>query len=267
MKKKLLMAFLALATVVGGAPVTPYAAQLKVVQVYPGEGYRMISGEDDECVQQILDQLNDILNNAKSGCQNISDYIPEIPQPEIPQPEEPQQETPQPQPTETPQPTATPKPQPTATPKPQPTATPKPEPTETHKPGTGETVNPDLSIAEQITKLVNAERAKEGLPAVELNADITAAANVRAREIKQQFAHTRPDGRSFSTALTDRGITYWGCGENIAYGQRSAEEVMTGWMNSSGHRANIMNRSFNNIGVGYYQDERGVKYWVQLFTY
>lgn len=134
-------------------------------------------------------------------------------------------------------------------------------------PAPGGESNAGLSEAEQITRLVNAERAKEGLPAVELDADITAAANVRAREIKQQFAHTRPDGRNFSTALTDRGISYWGCGENIAYGQRSEEEVMTGWMNSPGHRANIMNGSFKKIGVGYYQDERGVKYWVQLFTY
>ena len=55
-------------------------------------------------------------------------------------------------------------------------------------------------------------------------------------------------------------------GENIAYGQSSPQAVMEGWMNSSGHRANILNSNFKNIGVGLYQDERGVNHWVQLFT-
>ena len=54
-------------------------------------------------------------------------------------------------------------------------------------------------------------------------------------------------------------------GENIAYGQRSPEEVMRVWMNSSGHRANILNGSFNAIGVGHYQDSAGTDYWCQLF--
>ena len=91
-------------------------------------------------------------------------------------------------------------------------------------------------------------------------------ASVRAREIKRQFSHTRPDGSSFSTALTQQGVSYNRSGENIAYGQRTPEAVMEGWMNSSGHRANILNASFRNIGVGLYQDENGVKHWVQLFT-
>ncbi len=93
------------------------------------------------------------------------------------------------------------------------------------------------------------------------------AANVRAKEIKQQFSHTRPDGRSFDTVLTENGVSFRGSGENIAYGQRSPEAVMEGWMNSAGHRANILNANFKNIGVGYYQDTNGVNHWVQLFTY
>ena len=92
------------------------------------------------------------------------------------------------------------------------------------------------------------------------------AANVRAQEIVNSFSHTRPDGSSFSTVLSQNGVSYRGSGENIAYGQRTAAEVMDGWMNSSGHRANILNGNYTNIGVGFYESN-GVKYWVQLFTY
>lgn len=105
-----------------------------------------------------------------------------------------------------------------------------------------------------------------GLPALKLRSDITAAANVRAREIKQSFSHTRPDGSSFSTALKEQGVSYRYSGENIAWGQKTPEQVMNAWMNSEGHRANILNSNFNHIGIGYYQDEKGVKHWVQLFT-
>lgn len=114
---------------------------------------------------------------------------------------------------------------------------------------------------------MNEERAKAGLPALEMSAEITAAANVRAKEIKQSFSHTRPDGSNFSSALKEQGVSYRGSGENIAWGQKSPEQVMNGWMNSEGHRANILNKNFKNIGVGYYQDANGVNYWVQLFTY
>lgn len=97
--------------------------------------------------------------------------------------------------------------------------------------------------------------------------DITAAANVRAKEIVQKFSHTRPNGSSFGTVLKEQGVSFRGSGENIAWGQKSPEQVMNGWMNSEGHRANILNKNYKNIGVGYYQNEKGVNYWVQLFTY
>ena len=119
----------------------------------------------------------------------------------------------------------------------------------------------------EVLKLVNEERAKAGLSELKLDAAVTAAANVRAKEIKQSFSHTRPDGSSFSTALTEQGAAYRGSGENIAWGQKTPEQVMNAWMNSDGHRANILNKSFTNLGVGYYLDESGTAHWVQLFTY
>lgn len=137
----------------------------------------------------------------------------------------------------------------------------------TQKPDTDVSDHETLSYAEQVVKLVNEERAKAGLSALKIDADITDAANVRAKEIVQKFSHTRPNGSSFSSVLKEQGVSFRGSGENIAWGQKSPEEVMKGWMNSDGHRANILNKNYKNIGVGYYQNEKGVNYWVQLFTY
>lgn len=123
-----------------------------------------------------------------------------------------------------------------------------------------------LSYAEQVVELVNAERAKAGLGALTLDKSIEAAALVRAREIEISFSHTRPDGRSFSTVLNDNGISFSGAGENIAWGQKSPEEVVNAWMNSPSHRANILNSRFTKIGVGYYQNQSGRNFWTQLFT-
>lgn len=127
--------------------------------------------------------------------------------------------------------------------------------------------NGEQSFAMQVIDLVNQERAKEGLAALAYDVEIEQAALVRAKETEISFSHTRPDGRTFSTALTEAGEVFRGAGENIAYGQKTPEQVMEGWMNSPGHRANIMNPNYTKIGVGYYQSGSGVNYWTQLFTY
>ncbi len=150
----------------------------------------------------------------------------------------------------------------------------------TQNPGTQNpgTQNPDIqnptqptdqerAYIQQVIDLVNEERAKAGLSPVTEAADVAAAASVRAREITSNFSHSRPNGTYYNTALDEGGVTYRGSGENIAYGQRTAAEVMNGWMNSQGHRANILNGNYTKIGVGYYENGSGVKYWVQLFTY
>ena len=135
------------------------------------------------------------------------------------------------------------------------------------QPDAGQTVDlTQMSYAEQILQLVNIERAKVGLHALTLDEKLSGAAQVRAGEIRTSFSHTRPDGRSFSSVLTDRGIRYMSAGENIAWGQRSAQEVMDGWMNSEGHRANILNAGFTKLGVGHTTDAAGRQYWSQLFT-
>lgn len=136
----------------------------------------------------------------------------------------------------------------------------------THNPSLPST-SPDRSYAQQVIDLVNEERSKAGLSPVTESSDISAAAAIRAQEITINFSHNRPDGSYYNTVLDQSGISYWGSGENIAYGQRTPAEVMNGWMNSQGHRANILNGSYTKIGVAYYQNSNGVTYWVQLFTY
>lgn len=125
----------------------------------------------------------------------------------------------------------------------------------------------ESAYVQEILRLVNAERAKAGLAALTLDASVTKAAQVRAIEIETSFSHTRPDGSSFSTALQEQGVSYRGSGENIAWGQKSPEAVMNAWMNSDGHRANILNKNFTAIGIGHHQDAAGRNYWSQLFTY
>lgn len=123
------------------------------------------------------------------------------------------------------------------------------------------------SYAQQVVDLVNVERAKEGLAALTIDENVAKAATVRAKEIQTKFEHVRPDGTGFVTALKEQGVSYRGAGENIAWGQKTPQEVVTGWMNSPGHRANIMNKNYVHIGVGNLQNSAGTQYWVQIFTY
>lgn len=121
------------------------------------------------------------------------------------------------------------------------------------------------SYAQRVVQLVNQEREKAGLQPLSISRSAEAAALIRSKEIENSFSHTRPNGSSFSTALKEQGVSYRSSGENIAWGQKTPEQVMQGWMNSSGHRANILNANFTAIGVGYYRSPAGVNYWTQLF--
>ena len=117
-----------------------------------------------------------------------------------------------------------------------------------------------------ILSLINQYRAQNGLSPLKMNEKASAAADVRAKEISTKFSHTRPSGASFSTALDAVGIKNGSRGENIANGYKTPQSVMTAWMNSSGHRANILNSSYEELGVGVYKDASGKLNWVQLFV-
>ena len=118
------------------------------------------------------------------------------------------------------------------------------------------------SDAYKVLTLVNKERAKEGLPKLVMDKDLLKAAMQRAAETTVVWDHTRPNGLASGTA-DPSGKMF---GENIAYGQDSPSFVMYRWMNSSGHRANILSKNFKSIGIGCFK-WNGTLYWVQDFGY
>lgn len=130
------------------------------------------------------------------------------------------------------------------------------------------TVKSNKTAAQSVLNIVNKQRKKQGRKALKLDAKLTKAAQKRAKELTKVFAHERPDGSSCFTVLKDYNISYMACGENIAAGQRSAKEVMNAWMNSDGHRENILSTNYGKIGVGLYKspNTQYTYYWVQLFT-
>ncbi len=123
------------------------------------------------------------------------------------------------------------------------------------------------SIEAQVVKLVNAERSKRGLHQLKTMANVSNAARVKAHDMvnKKYFSHTSPTYGSPFNMMENMGIRFSAAGENIAMGQRSAQEVMTAWMNSPGHRANILNPTYTVIGVGAAKTSSGTLYWVQEF--
>lgn len=156
--------------------------------------------------------------------------------------------------------TAAPAVKPTAKPAPTaaPVATAKPAPATVAAAGN----TASASYAQQIVSLVNKERAAAGISAVSGLDSLNKVAAAKATDMRANnyFSHTSPTYGSPFDMMASFGVTYRAAGENIAMGQRSAEEVMTAWMNSPGHRANILNKDFNYIGVGFDNN-----YWVQEF--
>lgn len=116
-----------------------------------------------------------------------------------------------------------------------------------------------------VASLTNAARAQNGLAALNTDSGLDRAAALRAEEIARSFSHTRPSGGSFASALSDSGVTYRSAGENIAYGQSSAAEVVRAWLASPGHRANILSGRYSRIGTAS-RNVNGTMYWVQVFA-
>ena len=122
---------------------------------------------------------------------------------------------------------------------------------------------------QEVLDLVNAERAKYGLNALEMgDANLTAAAQTRAEEIATVNSHVRPDGTKCFTVLKDYGVTDEPTGENAAWGSVSPEEAVAAWMNSEGHRANILDPEARKMSVGYYYNSSSAwgHQWIQIFT-
>lgn len=119
----------------------------------------------------------------------------------------------------------------------------------------------------EILRLVNAERKKQGLNELVLSNTLNGIATEKAKDMrdKNYFSHTSPTYGTPFQMLQQFGVTYSSAGENIAAGQTTAQQVMTDWLNSTGHRANILSKNYTELGVGYVKGGKNGTYWVQLF--
>jgi len=110
--------------------------------------------------------------------------------------------------------------------------------------------------AMEVIELTNAEREKHGLHPLEVDEELMELAQIRAKEVSTKYSHERPDGT--------RVVKTHGCGENVG-AKKSAEKQVASWMNSEGHRTNILIERYKSIGVGCYKADDGRTYWVQIF--
>ena len=145
------------------------------------------------------------------------------------------------------------KPNPTPDPEPEP----EPEPTTSY----------NREFADRVIELVNIERAKEGLKPLKKDDTLNSLSDIRAKETVTLFDHKRPNGTKWSTILKENNVSYTNAAENIASGYSTPEDVVNAWMNSEGHRASIMSKTYEKIGVSCYIDNNSKYkyYWDQLF--
>ena len=148
--------------------------------------------------------------------------------------------------------------------KPPTTEPPTTKPPTTEPPTTKPASSFNDEYANEVLNIINKERKANGKKTLTYSKILTNAAKTRAKEIVKCFSHSRPDGSSCFTVVKNLGISWKALGENIAAGYGTPEAVMNGWMNSAGHRSNILNKNFESVGIACYEND-GVYYWVQLF--
>ena len=117
----------------------------------------------------------------------------------------------------------------------------------------------EYTRAKEVLDLVNEERSAAGVNSLRMDYELQAAAMTRAAEIGLNFDHTRPNGSSYTSVNAKVN------GENIAYSMKDAKDIMNSWMNSDGHKKNILYADYKSIGVGCFKNGE-VYYWVQLFS-
>lgn len=122
-------------------------------------------------------------------------------------------------------------------------------------------------VESELLRITNEERIGRGGEALSCDEKLTRAAFLHSQDMCDQgyFSHDSADGRSFTDRITAQGATYRAAGENIAQGQRTPSDVHASWMNSEGHRANILSSRFRRIGIGYAPCD-GRPFWTQVFT-
>ncbi|ASN06908.1 CAP domain-containing protein [Virgibacillus necropolis] len=120
------------------------------------------------------------------------------------------------------------------------------------------------AFEQQVVELTNNERVERGLNPLKVDVELSKVAREKSRDmsVNNYFSHNSPTYGSPFDMMKSYGIDYRSAGENIARGQTTPEQVVNGWMNSDGHRANILSEKFTHIGVGYVADGN---YWTQQF--
>lgn len=125
--------------------------------------------------------------------------------------------------------------------------------------------NTYTDLINEVYEITNNYRSLVGVPSLTLDSSLVTAASIRAKEISDSFSHTRPNGSSCFTVLSELGMSYGTAGENIAAGYSSSQSVMEGWRSSSGHYQNIISSKFKKIGIGV-NIINNQYYWVQIFS-
>ncbi len=127
--------------------------------------------------------------------------------------------------------------------------------------------SPLKTIEDEVFRLVNVQRVNSGLQPLTYNWEAARVARIKSQDMidKNYFSHYSPTYGSPFQMLESYGLRFSAAAENIAYGQRSAADVMNAWMNSPGHRANILSRSVTHIGVGVAKKANGTLYFTQMF--
>ncbi|WP_051272283.1 CAP domain-containing protein [Shimazuella kribbensis] len=125
-----------------------------------------------------------------------------------------------------------------------------------------------LAMEREVVRLVNIERSKKGLQPLVIDDKLCKIARTKSQDMKDKnyFSHQSPTYGSPFDMLKHFGVSYRTAGENLAAGYPSASAVVNGWMNSEGHRKNILNPAYSKIGVGYVSGGSYGNYWTQLFT-
>ena len=125
--------------------------------------------------------------------------------------------------------------------------------------------NTYTDLINEVYEITNNYRSLVGVSSLTLDSSLVEAASIRAKELSDSFSHTRPNGSSCFTVLSELGISYGTAGENIAAGYSSSQSVMEGWRSSSAHYQNIISSKFKKIGIGV-NIINNQYYWVQIFS-
>ncbi|WP_053364690.1 CAP domain-containing protein [Bacillus sp. FJAT-27251] len=264
MKKKLIFSVAAAAAILASNP----AMQADAATIYPtGERKIIYSQTSNINKEQIQELINKYFANPEGFLKLAAQQTPAKQQPAAPAPAKQQAAAPAP----AKQQAAAPAPakQQAAAPAPakQQAAAPAPAKQQAAAPAPAKQQPAAASVSayeQKVVELTNQERAKNGLKPLVLDTELSKVAREKSRDMQSKgyFSHTSPTYGSPFDMMKKFGISYKTAGENIAMGQRSPEEVVKAWMNSEGHRKNILNSNYTHIGVGHIAEGN---YWTQMF--